>query len=89
MLRVHRHPDKTRLERGPREQPAHEFGINYGSVAEAAEILRAEPFTIVAGNAPNRRAATVHVSRSDPLVIRRSSGISAASCRSTAALSAW
>jgi penicillin V acylase-like amidase (Ntn superfamily) len=27
---------------------------------------RAEPFTIVAANAPNGRAATVHVSRSDP-----------------------
>ncbi len=39
---------------------------NYGSVAEAVEAMRPDPFTVVCANAPNGRPATVHVCISDP-----------------------
>ena len=38
---------------------------NYGTVAEAVEALRADPFTVITGKAPNGRAATVHIAISD------------------------
>jgi penicillin V acylase-like amidase (Ntn superfamily) len=39
---------------------------NYGTVAETVEAMRSDPFTVVTANAPNGRAASVHISISDP-----------------------
>ncbi|MGY4712586.1 linear amide C-N hydrolase [Mycolicibacterium sp. CBM1] len=39
---------------------------NYGSVLEAVEALRSEPFAIVAADAPNGKPASVHICLSDP-----------------------
>ena len=38
---------------------------NYGTVAEAVEAIRSDPFTVVTGNAPNGRPASVHIALSD------------------------
>jgi len=42
------------------------FLDNYATVAEAAEAMQADPFTVVSANAPNGRPASVHVALSDP-----------------------
>ncbi len=42
------------------------FLDNYATVAEAVTAMQADPFTVVSANAPNGRAASVHIALSDP-----------------------
>ena len=44
------------------------FLDNYATVAEAVTAMQADPFTVVSANAPNGRAASVHIALSDPSV---------------------
>lgn len=38
---------------------------NYGSFGETVKALQSDPFTVITGEAPSERSATVHISLSD------------------------